>query len=262
MTRISSPKPGVFSIEVTRELVSALRRYGLRFAFTQKDRLSLGKEILFSKKTYVERPTAYLSGSNIFSLGAYSYIKSEFDVNSKIGRYCSIANDVHQFGASHPIGFVSTSPFFYDRKKDFFLRALTDEGILPRELDTSSIKRTPAIIEHDVWVAAEAMIGWNLTIGTGAIVAARGVVTKDVEPYSIVAGVPAKVVRKRFPDALIERLLASHWWDYSFTQFYDLPWNDPPRFLDEFERLRSEGGLVRLEEPRPFIDVLVELGFS
>ncbi|MDB5452500.1 MAG: hypothetical protein JWO33_1078, partial [Caulobacteraceae bacterium] len=91
-----------------------------------------------------------------------------------------------------------------------------------------------------------------------AVIAAGAVVTKDVEPYAVVAGVPARTLRKRFPDPLIERLLASQWWNYGFPQFAGMDVAHPEAFLDRFEAAKSSGALTPLPAPRPFIDVVRE----
>jgi acetyltransferase-like isoleucine patch superfamily enzyme len=262
MTQIFRLKPGRFAVDATPELVAALADYGIQFTSSGGNRFNKGDRLRFSSKTLVERYSGYLLGDVLYSLGAFSYSRSELHPKAQVGRYCSIAEGVANFGASHPLSYLSSSPFFYDGAKRLYLKPLADAGLEPRKVDLTFADKPLGIIENDVWIGDEALIGGDLTIGTGAVIAARAVVTKDVEPYSIMAGVPARIVRKRFPDALIERLLASRWWDYNFTQFYDLPFEDPSRFLDAFDVLRDEGRLVPLEAPRPFLDVLTELGFA
>lgn len=81
------------------------------------------------------------------------------------------------------------------------------------------------------------MLGRNITIGTGAIVGARSVVTKDVPPYAIVAGNPAEIKGYRFESDLIEALVESRWWEYSFANFDDLNFENPEQFLMKFNTL-------------------------
>jgi virginiamycin A acetyltransferase len=262
MARVMTLKPGRFAIEMTRELVAELHRYGIHFSTSGENRYRPGDRVRFSSKTLVERYSGYLRGDNLFSLGAFSYSLSELNPRAKVGRYCSIGEDVSNFGGNHPVEFLSSSPFFYEGRKGYFNAPLIEAGISPRKIDTSSLDRSLGVIQNDVWVGSQAMIGWDLTVGTGSVIAAGAVVTKDIEPYSIAAGVPAKVVRKRFPEKTIERLLASRWWDYNFAHFYDLDFTNPDQFLDAFEALRDSGVLTPLAAPRPFLDVLTELGFA
>ena len=103
-------------------------------------------------------------------------------------------------------------------------------------------------IGHDVWIGQYARLRPGISIGTGAVVAAGAVVTRDVEPYAIVGGVPARLIRHRFSDELCADLLASQWWQHAFTDFAGLDLCDPRCFLDGLQRLR-ERGLRPFEPP-------------
>ena len=119
---------------------------------------------------------------------------SVFPPDVVVGRYTSIAPGVRVVNENHPIDHLSSHPFFY----------------------TAGTNRRTTTIGNDVWIGHNAIIlpGCQ-NIGDGAIVAAGAVVTRDVEPYAIVGGVPAKVIRYRFEPGKIERLLDSHWWERS-----------------------------------------------
>ena len=122
----------------------------------------------------------------------------------RIGRYCSIADDVNiMLGGNHRLDFVTTYPF----------GAMT--GVWPEAAgrDDYAATRGDVTIGNDAWLGSGCMIMSGVTIGDGAVIAARAVVTKDVPPYGIVGGNPAKLIRRRFNDATVERLLAARWWD-------------------------------------------------
>lgn len=127
-----------------------------------------------------------------------------------IGKFCSIACGAKFLmnSANHTLNSLSTYPFpiFYEEWK---------HGISPKEAWDN---KGDIIIGNDVWIGYEAMILAGVTIGDGAIVGTRAVVTKDVPPYTIVGGIPAKVIRPRFPKEEIERLLDLKWWDWSIDQ--------------------------------------------
>lgn len=132
----------------------------------------------------------------------------------QIGRFCSIASEVTIFpGGNHPANWVSTYAF----------RVLFD---LPGKLeDGAPASKGDVIIGSDVWIGYGATILSGVTIGHGAILAARSVVIKDVSPYTIAAGNPAKNVRQRFSDQQIEALLQISWWDWPLERilsFVDL----------------------------------------
>lgn len=126
----------------------------------------------------------------------------------KIGKFCSIACEAKFLfnSANHTMSSLSTYPFplFYE-----------EWGISKKDVTKSWDNKGNIIIGHDVWIGFEAIILAGVTIGNGAIIGARSVVTKDVPPYTIVAGVPARIVRKRFNEDVIVKLLEIKWWNWS-----------------------------------------------
>lgn len=154
-----------------------------------------------------ERYTQHLPGA-FMPLGAYSYSRSHFGHVARIGRYCSIGAGVQVMGDAHPTGWVSSSPVFYRRRRAAQWESAREDFPEFRALGP------PVEIGEDVWIGDEVLLAHGVRLGTGCIVAARSVVTRDVPPYAIVGGTPARVIRSRFPDALVERLLASRWWDW------------------------------------------------
>lgn len=141
-------------------------------------------------------------------IGSYSYIgRNSIVQNTTIGKFCSIANDVFIGLGKHPAHHFSTSPLFYKRKNILDIDLITD--------DLAFNEYEKIFIGNDVWIGARAIILDGVTIGHGAIIAANSVVTKDVPPYAIVGGVPAKILKYRFGDKKIEKLLKSKWWENS-----------------------------------------------
>lgn len=124
----------------------------------------------------------------------------------RIGKFCQIAAKVTFImnGANHPQGGLSAYPFFAFGGD--WAAAWGDAQTGQNKGDT--------VIGHDVWIGTEAMILPGITIGHGAVIGARAVVTADVAPYTIVAGNPARPIRKRVPEAVAARLLALGWWDW------------------------------------------------
>lgn len=121
-----------------------------------------------------------------------------------IGRYGSIADGVEIFlGGNHRLDFVTTYPF----------GALTELWPEAAGIGGHHVSNGDVTIGHDVWLGSGCVILSGVTIGHGAAVAARAVVTKDVPPYAVVGGNPAKLIRMRFEERIVERLLASRWWD-------------------------------------------------
>jgi len=123
-----------------------------------------------------------------------------------IGRFCAIARGVRFImnGANHKLSGISTYPF--QIFGDGWEKVMPDPSELPYKGDT--------VVENDVWIGYESLIMPGVTIGNGAIVSSASVVTRDVAPYTIVGGNPAKPIRSRFPEEVVARLLAVAWWDW------------------------------------------------
>lgn len=143
------------------------------------------------------------------TVGAYTYIAPGTDItHARIGKFCSIAADASIGLALHPLNFMSTSPVFFSPRN-----ATGHSWVKGENEFFEEFKET--VIGNDVWIGARAMILGGVHVGDGAVIAAGAVVTKDVPPYAIVGGVPAKIIKYRFNDDVIRRLLELKWWDKS-----------------------------------------------
>ena len=127
-----------------------------------------------------------------------------------IGAFCSIAKNVHFTEGNHPLQCITTSQIIYNSEFGF-----CNNNVSIHDLETRNDKSK---IGNDVWIAANVMIMPGVCIGDGAVVAAGAVVTKDVEAYSVVGGVPAKFLKYRFSPKIIERLKKIKWWNWSDEQ--------------------------------------------
>lgn len=147
-------------------------------------------------------------------LGYGSYIGRNSFIIGKIGRYCSIGRNIKTNPGIHPytIPFVSTSPVFYSLAKQnggtFTTKQRFNEFRYADENNSY-----PIIIGHDCWIGENAFIVGGVQIGNGAVILAGAVVTKDVPPYAIVAGIPAKVIKYRYDADTISFLQSYQWWE-------------------------------------------------
>lgn len=145
------------------------------------------------------------------SIGDYTYVNDGTTVGSgTIGRFCSIGYACGVGMHEHPLDFLSTSPHLYGGQNLFGAKAIWDD--FPR----------PPTIGSDVWVGSNVTILQGTTVGHGAVVAAGAVVTKDVPPYAIAVGVPARVVRHRFSPEVVAELLELRWWDLPLERIREL----------------------------------------
>lgn len=200
----------------------------------------------------------WMSIQHSLRLGAFSYGVSGFYFGCRIGRYCSFGEQVQIGRHPHPMHWASTSPFFYWQYKDVLDQDLP-QGVemLPRDFVRSSPPVTAKIthIGNDVWIGHGAFILPGVTIGDGAAIAAKSVVTKDVPPYAVVAGSPARIKRYRFPEDQIEKLLESKWWEFAPWQLKGARVDDIPQFLAFIEGLRASGEKIYIPQEIKLADV-------
>ncbi|MEN0046630.1 MAG: CatB-related O-acetyltransferase [Bacteroidota bacterium] len=180
------------------------------FPLPHYDRLCFLKNIIKNPNIIVGDYTYYDDFENVENFE--KNVKYLFDFTGdklKIGKFCMIASDVTFImnGANHLSDAITSYPFAIFGAD--WSNAMKGKSY-PSKGDT--------IIGNDVWIGYGATIMPGVTIGDGAIIATKAVVTKDVEPYSIVGGNPAQLIRKRFSDEKIERLLELKWWDWSLEK--------------------------------------------
>lgn len=191
-----------------RELFSsAARRHRARAAFPharyiRSDRVSV--EAVIGRGVGIGEGVVINPGVEI---GDFTYLnRGALVISGRIGSYCSIAHFVHIGAEQHPVNFLSTSPYVYGRESVFGADVPVDE--LP----------SPPTLGHDVWVGSAAIIQQGVTVGDGAIIAAGSVVTRDVEPFAIVAGVPARPLRPRFDADVVQMILGDPWWLWPISE--------------------------------------------
>lgn len=163
------------------------------------------KDSVLGRYTEVRERTRFVESS----LGDYSYIVEDGHVwCAEIGKFANIAAAVRINATNHPMKRATQHHFTY-RSSNYWDDAEDDDGFFAWR------RENKVTIGPDTWFGHGAIILPGVTVGTGAVVAAGAVVTRDVAPYTIVGGSPAKLIRRRFPEAVAERLLEIAWWDWS-----------------------------------------------
>lgn len=169
----------------------------------------------------------YNSVLSLCTIGAFSYSSSNLNYGVSIGRYCSLASNIKIMGAHHFPEWISTSPHFYS--EDYHD---TDPALVTHNYRS----RRNVTIGNDVWIGADVVLKNNITIGDGAIIASNSVITKNVEPYTIVGGNPAKLIRKRFEDTVIKELMHLKWWRFHKNDLKGLNFTAPSDFINNLEK--------------------------
>lgn len=192
---------------------------------------------IISDSVEIEKTTCIYRGvkAKKSRIGAYSYIAANTDIeNAEIGKFCSIADHCRIGMSGHSLQCISTSPIFTES-----LNALQEKWV---EQDVFCHKSDDerVYVGNDVWIGSHVLIKGGVTIGNGAVIGAGAVVTKDVPPYAVVGGVPAKVIRYRFSEDIVKFLEELEWWN--------LPESELKKHIELFQKEEVKiGDLKRLK---------------
>lgn len=199
-------------------------------------RLNPGARIIQSRllgPVYLNRNTQV--GPDVTVGKYFGMNESCFVARATVGAFCAFGARTSINPFNHPIDWLSINEFQYHPKSFDWV---------PEYNDFKRLERMPDMFRHvtignDVWSGHNVNIMPGVNVGDGAVIGAGSVVTKDVPPYAVVAGVPAQIRRYRFSEKIIERLLRVKWWDLELSDLSGLPFRDVERCLDLIEDVRS-----------------------
>ncbi len=230
------------SLKLTRETLTWLAAEGLRIHAP----LGIGALRIPEAPHPLERHSSH-AGTGVMPLGAYSYAHSFVRDVARVGRYCSIGSNLSTFTNTHPLDRTSTSPVFYQRRKYREWGGDLEQADHLVPFKTDDVK---TIIGNDVWIGEGVKLRAGITIGDGAIIAADALVTKDVAPFTVVGGVPARVIRQRFDAPLSDALQQTAWWRFSVSDLIGFDPDKPVRFVRALETALSKNAIEPFPEDR------------
>jgi acetyltransferase-like isoleucine patch superfamily enzyme len=209
-----------------------------------------GSLVRIPKAVRVE-PHCTMAKGHFHKAGAFSYVLSR---GFEVGRYCSVAAGSRITGEEHPMDRISTHPFTYKANRIAYGERMFGKSydLVPFLAHGGAPK-----IGHDVWIGGDVTLKGGITIGHGAVIGAGAVVTRDVPPYAIVGGVPARIIRYRFPENIVQELLDLRWWRFRYPDFAGLNFTDVQAFIGGL-RDRIEQGTIE-EMPERWIALAEEL---
>ncbi len=210
-----------------------------------KEEVRLSSQAKLAKETNIEMPVTLYGTATVkkdCKIGAYTFINSNTTVypGTIIGRYCSIGKNCEVAAFDHPLDWLSTSPFQYNMKLHFPEHEGECHQIKP-------IRPEVTTIGNDVWISASCIIKRGITIGDGAIIAGGAVAIYDVPPYAIIGGVPGKILKYRFDEKTIKKLMALKWWELKPEALDGIQFNNIHEAIRQLEILRNIP--QKLEEP-------------
>lgn len=165
-----------------------------------------------------------------FNIGLYSYI-----ADAEVGRYCTFGSRCSIGAFSHPTDWLSVHEFQYRDTSTIWGETINDNGI-----NLFRTQEPQTFIGNDVWIGDNSVIMRGVTIGDGAIIGASSVVTKDVPPYTIAVGNPARPVRLRFSEEIVARLRELKWWEFDMSELRGVSFGEIEKAIEQISALKKE----------------------
>ena len=223
----------------TKSLVSDIKISNLETFKIRTENCNFLKNVLFEKGCKIDCPNFALDANTIF-IGAYSsirdgsYMRDNFFMgrHSGLGRRCSVAAGIHNIS-----GVSINSDTIMAKISNYTDEELEYLGYRRDQTSVSSLNNKPVVIENDVFLGDGVIVMPGITIGTGSVIAANTVVTDSIPPYSVVGGIPGKVIRDRFPEDIKVELLKTKWWNAKLEVLKSLPVDNVFKFIKEFNKL-------------------------
>lgn len=219
-------------LNILNEKISYLERYCSNINYFDNLEEYVKKRNIIAGKNVRIHPTTDVQ-TNV-TIGDNSYIQEHAFIrqNTHIGKYCAIAARTWIAPSQHPIDWLSINTFQYNYPELGFV----DPN---KKKNFSTNKKIDVVIGNDVWIGLNVIIQPGVNIGDGAIIGSGAVVTRDIPPYAIAVGVPAKIIRYRFNDLIIKELLALKWWNLSIEELENVDFDDIDSAIKQIKLIKA-----------------------
>lgn len=202
------------------------------------------------KKIHFEAPVR-IGGCHIvgsIQIGAFTYLHDGFLHRVNIGRYCSVGKNFVCLQPNHELNYITTHPMHYHGYSTVFNeQVVLASGFksLKRKIETTKKTASQTTIENDVWIGMNVTVLNGVKISNGAVIGAGSVVTKNIPPYAVVAGNPAKIIKYRFNEAQIQKLLQLKWWEYDPEMISKFDFTKPEEFCEKLKQLVEDNKIEK-----------------
>jgi virginiamycin A acetyltransferase len=213
--------------EAKNKIIDMLRKRNIRIL-----RYNKSLPIKVALMSRIEGFVYFCCGNNLSTMGFLSYSFSQLDPSIFVGRYCSLAGNISVFGDKHPLDWATSNLCLYAPLIARDMKEFMGIDYTPVAFNRFE---DPIMIGHDVWIGEGVTLKGGIKIGNGAVVGAKSVVTKDVPPFAIVAGNPARLIRFRFNERIIERFLELEPWRFNLLELSEIDPTNVEGFLDNFQ---------------------------
>lgn len=243
MVKVHQDGSDLISFEIDRDMQALFKAISWYSDWKGNPRLRPGERLWVAKHAPLVPYVGLYAGHSIPIIGPFSYTSSAMQCLNRLGAYCSISWNLRVMGNNHMMEQFSTTGGLYGEHaifRDAYAAVRKKPDYRPNP------QKPVPVFGNDVWVGQDVLLARGISIGDGAVVAGGSVVTRDVAPYAIVGGAPARLIRQRFAKEEQELLQASRWWEYMLPDLAPLATGRIEAFVTTLDRAKADGSARKI----------------